>query len=184
MMPEEIFVKIDKVTFSDILRVAKDIFREKTLNLAVVGPHKNGKKLEKILDHSRKIYEESMHSMVYLDYQSIGQLFNWTILKSLFSFGMFKSFHKYIASVLENKHLQKILEFTTVFLGGSPYNTPAFYTLIAHTDFNLGIWYPLGGIHSFILGLKKLCEEQGVKIITGEEVKKIISSITNERNKL
>lgn len=46
---EEIFAKIDKVTVSDILRVAKDIFKEKTLNLAVIGPHKDGKKLEKIL---------------------------------------------------------------------------------------------------------------------------------------
>ena len=49
MTPNEIFAEIDKVTVSDILRVAKDIFKEKTLNLAVVGPHKNGKKLEKIL---------------------------------------------------------------------------------------------------------------------------------------
>jgi predicted Zn-dependent peptidase len=49
MMPEEIFVKIDKVTVSDILRVAKDIFREKTLNLAVIGPHRDTKKLQEIL---------------------------------------------------------------------------------------------------------------------------------------
>ena len=49
MTPKEIFAKIDKVTVSDILRVAKDIFKEKTLNLAVIGPHKDGKKLEKIL---------------------------------------------------------------------------------------------------------------------------------------
>lgn len=49
MTMPQIFAEIDKVTVSDILRVAKDIFREKTLNLAVIGPHKDGKKLEKIL---------------------------------------------------------------------------------------------------------------------------------------
>lgn len=49
MSMEEIFAKIDKVTADDILRVAKDIFKEKTLNLAVIGPHRDGKKLEKIL---------------------------------------------------------------------------------------------------------------------------------------
>jgi len=49
MTPREIFAKIDKVTVSDILRVAKDIFKEKTLNLAVIGPHKNPKKFQKIL---------------------------------------------------------------------------------------------------------------------------------------
>jgi predicted Zn-dependent peptidase len=49
MTPKEIFANIDKVTASDILRVAKDVFKEKTLNLAVIGPHKDSKKLEKIL---------------------------------------------------------------------------------------------------------------------------------------
>ena len=45
----EIFEKIDKVTESDILRVAKNVFQNKKLNLAVIGPHKDGKKMEKIL---------------------------------------------------------------------------------------------------------------------------------------
>jgi len=49
MMPEEIFAKIDKVTAADILRVAKDIFKEKTLNLAIIGPHKNEKKIKSLL---------------------------------------------------------------------------------------------------------------------------------------
>jgi len=45
----EIFAKIDKVTADDILRVAKDVFRENTLNLAVIGPHRDAKKIEKLL---------------------------------------------------------------------------------------------------------------------------------------
>ncbi|PIP27501.1 MAG: hypothetical protein COX30_01560 [Candidatus Moranbacteria bacterium CG23_combo_of_CG06-09_8_20_14_all_39_10] len=49
MTPEEIFARIDKVTVSDILRVAGDIFQEKTLNLAIIGPHKDSKKLVNLL---------------------------------------------------------------------------------------------------------------------------------------
>lgn len=45
----EIFKKIDKVTQEDILRVAKDIFRNEKLNLALIGPHKKSKELEDIL---------------------------------------------------------------------------------------------------------------------------------------
>lgn len=46
---KEKFALIDKVDENDILRVAKDIFQTKKLNLAVVGPHKNLKEFEKIL---------------------------------------------------------------------------------------------------------------------------------------
>jgi predicted Zn-dependent peptidase len=49
MTIQEIFTCIDKVTVSDILRVAKDIFRSNKLNLAVVGPYKSKKDLEKLL---------------------------------------------------------------------------------------------------------------------------------------
>lgn len=49
MTMEKIFAEIDKVTAKDILRVAKEIFQPNKLNLAVVGPHRDGKRLEKIL---------------------------------------------------------------------------------------------------------------------------------------
>jgi predicted Zn-dependent peptidase len=50
MTPKEVFAKIDEVTAGDILRVSKDIFKNNKLNLAIVGPHKNSKALEKILN--------------------------------------------------------------------------------------------------------------------------------------
>jgi len=37
--------RIDEVKKSDIIRVARDVVREKNLNLAIVGPHKNKKKI-------------------------------------------------------------------------------------------------------------------------------------------
>jgi len=49
LTPEEIFAKIDKVRESDILKVAKDIFQPKKLNLALIGPFKDKAKFQKLL---------------------------------------------------------------------------------------------------------------------------------------
>jgi len=49
MKRAEIFQRIDRVTPGDVLSVAKEIFQNKRLNLAVIGPHKNSEKLKKIL---------------------------------------------------------------------------------------------------------------------------------------
>ncbi|MFA6183519.1 MAG: pitrilysin family protein [Parcubacteria group bacterium] len=49
LTPKDIFKKIDEVTAADILRVAKDIFVNDKLNLAVTGPHKKSKELEEML---------------------------------------------------------------------------------------------------------------------------------------
>jgi len=46
--PEEILRQIDKVKKNDILRVARDIFRNEKLNLAIIGPIEDKKYLERI----------------------------------------------------------------------------------------------------------------------------------------
>ncbi len=48
-LPEERSGKIDAVTSEDVRRVAKMIFRPERLNLAIIGPQKSVKKLEKML---------------------------------------------------------------------------------------------------------------------------------------
>jgi predicted Zn-dependent peptidase len=47
--PEEILCQIDKVKKDDILRVARNIFVNNNLNLALIGPVEDSKKLESIL---------------------------------------------------------------------------------------------------------------------------------------
>jgi len=49
VLPKEKAKLIDAVTALDVLRVARDIFQNKKLNLAVIGPKANKVKLEKLL---------------------------------------------------------------------------------------------------------------------------------------
>jgi len=46
---KEKFAKIEKVTISDIQRVARNIFKPEKLNLALIGPFKDKKRFEKLL---------------------------------------------------------------------------------------------------------------------------------------
>lgn len=47
--PEEIMKKIDEVTDEDIRSVARDIFRQNTLNLAIIGPYKDSERFSRLL---------------------------------------------------------------------------------------------------------------------------------------
>lgn len=49
LTPEEVFKKIDQVSANDILKVGKDIFSPKNLNLALIGPFKEKEKFRKLL---------------------------------------------------------------------------------------------------------------------------------------
>jgi phytoene desaturase len=147
-------------TITDDLKANEEVF-ERTEPGA-------GMKLRKFVEKSKWIYERSMKELVRLDYESLLPLLKPSLLKDLFSFRLTESYHHYVASYFRNPDLQKIMEFMTVFLGGSPYNTPAFYNLIAHVDFNLGSWYPKGGIHQVPKALEALCQKYGVEILKSQ----------------
>jgi predicted Zn-dependent peptidase len=49
LTPREKFAKLDKVTLSDVQKVAQNIFRPEKLNLALIGPHKDKSKFQKLL---------------------------------------------------------------------------------------------------------------------------------------
>lgn len=49
LTPREKFAKLDKVTLDDVQKAAQDIFKPEKLNLALIGPHKDKSKFQKLL---------------------------------------------------------------------------------------------------------------------------------------
>jgi len=47
--PQELIAKIDRLTVSDIEKVAKKYFKKSTLNLAIIGDFKDKTRFEKLL---------------------------------------------------------------------------------------------------------------------------------------
>jgi len=50
LAPAEIFKKIDAVTTADVAKVANDLFKNKNLTLAIIGPYKNKNQFKKLLE--------------------------------------------------------------------------------------------------------------------------------------
>lgn len=69
---------------------------------------------------------------------------------------------RYIARSFRDPRLQHILEYTMVFLGASPYEAPALYSLMSALDFQEGVYYPRGGIYTIIDSLVALGTSLGV----------------------
>jgi len=84
---------------------------------------------------------------------------------------IFQSFSGHIRKFFKNDKLLRLIEFPILFLGATPENTPALYSLMNYADISLGTWYPEGGMHKIIEGMLSLAEEKGVEVLTGQEVK-------------
>lgn len=130
-------------------------------------------KLKKFLAEAQYKYEVGMNEFVFKPGNSLMEFADVRVLKSLFRLQMLSSVSSQIRSLFRNPKLIKLLEFPVLFLGATPQNTPAMYSLMNYADLVLGTWYPMGGMHKIIEGMIKVATELGVKIKLDQEVKEI-----------
>ncbi len=122
--------------------------------------------LKTFLDEAEYKYKVGMNEFVWKPGHSISEFIDFRVVKSLFKLQMFSSIDKQIKKLFDNPKLIKILEFPVLFLGATPSDTPALYSLMNYADLKLGTWYPLGGMHKVIEGMVSLARELGVHFET------------------
>jgi phytoene desaturase len=82
-------------------------------------------------------------------------------------------YHQVAAYFNHNDKLAKAFSFHSMFLGLSPFDALAMYSLITYADLALGMWYPMGGIYSLVEDMLSLADEMGVQVRTNAPVAQI-----------
>ena len=62
-----------------------------------------------------------------------------------------------------------------MYLGGSPYDLPGLFSILAYGELAYGLWLPKGGIYGLVRGIEKLARELGVVVRTSAPVAKILT---------
>ncbi|MFB6156813.1 MAG: phytoene desaturase family protein [Haloferacaceae archaeon] len=129
-----------------------------------------GAALEEYLDDAREAYEVGMSEFVYEDRSRLRDWLDPSLARAARGLTLLGSMDDHVGEYFDHPKLRQLVEYTLVFLGGSPYNTPALYTLMSHVDYGLGVYYPTGGMASVVDGVAELGRELGVTYETGTEV--------------
>jgi phytoene desaturase len=131
------------------------------------------KNLRYFLQEAEYKYKVGINEFVHKPGNSIMEFADMRVLKSMFRLQMLQSMATHVRKLFKNPKLISLLEFPVLFLGATPQNTPALYSLMNYADMSLGTWYPMGGMHKIVEGMVALAKEKGVKILLNEEVTKI-----------
>lgn len=132
-----------------------------------------GDALEAYLEKSELNYEVGMEHFVYKDRPRFRDWADFDVLKNARGLSLVGSMQDHVEEYFEHPKLQQIMQYTLVFLGGSPNNTPALYNLMSHVDFNLGVHYPEGGLGGVVDGIAELGTELGITYHTNQPVEAI-----------
>jgi len=126
--------------------------------------------LDDYLAEAERTYEVGMDHFVYEDRARFRDLLDPSIVRAAPALTHLGSMQDYVADYFDEPKLQQLLQYTLVFLGGSPHNTPSLYNLMTHVDFELGVYYPEGGMYSLVEALSSLGRELGVTYRTDADV--------------
>lgn len=153
-----------------------DVFSDipKSLELFEKLEPGSSEKFLQFLKESEFKYDISLRSFLYKNYDSILDFINEDSLKYGLKLNIFSKMQKYVEKYFKTPEMQKIMQYTLVFLGSSPYNTPAIYSVMTHVDFNGGVFFPMGGIRSIIDAMVKVGNKLGIEYKTNSTVNKII----------
>jgi len=121
-----------------------------------------GAAFEDYLAEAERTYETGMEHFVYEDRSRPSDWLDPGLAKHGRGLSFLGSMENHVADYFEHPKLRQIVQYSLVFLGGSPSNTPALYNLMSHVDFGLGVWYPEGGMGGVVDALVELGSELGV----------------------
>jgi phytoene desaturase len=137
-----------------------------------------GDALECYVEKSDETYQLSLKHFLYSNFTSPKDFLHSDILKRAGKMAILAttSIDSYVKKFVSHPHLKQILEYPMVFLGTSPFNAPALYSLMSALDFKEGVFYPRGTMYAIVERMVALGNTLGVQYHYDSPVKRIAIS--------
>jgi phytoene desaturase len=121
-----------------------------------------------------KHYKISLEKFVGRNFFSIFDYFSLKNLPLIFQLKALDKHYRNTGRFFTDERLKAAFTFQNMYLGLSPYDAPATYSLLQYTELAEGVWYPMGGMYAAIEALSKIAKKLGVKFMLNTPVQKLI----------
>ena len=126
------------------------------------------------LGEAGRIYDLAMPKMLGRDFRSLPEFINPRMLKLFLQVKAATRHTSYVRRFFKDARLQMAFTFQDMYMGLSPYESPATYSLMQYTELADGLWYPLGGMYRVTEALTAIAEKLGVHFLYNAQVEQIL----------
>src|SRR5215217_1955074 len=140
----------------------------------------SAERLKQSLLEAEYKYRAGMDKLVYKPGLSLMEFADMDLIRGVFKLQVFTSFSKHVRKFFKHPKLIALMEFPVLFLGATPEDTPALYSLMNYAGLKLGTWYPKGGFGKVISAMKEVAERQGVNFHFNEETAQLRKAQDNK----
>ena len=126
------------------------------------------------LEEGGRHYRLSLDHLVRRDFRSLPEFINPRNILLFLQLKALTRHTTYAQRFFKDPRLQIAFTFHDMYMGLSPYESPATYSLLQYTELTDGLYYPMGGMYSVSTALTRLAENLGVTFLYNAPVEKIL----------
>ena len=95
-------------------------------------------------------------------------------LEEMSRLSVWRSLDGELRRFFKSRYIREALGSYGMYLGGSPFELPGLFSILAYGELAYGLWLPKGGIYGLVEGIARLATELGVRIHTGQRARRIV----------
>jgi phytoene desaturase len=118
-------------------------------------------------------YQLSMGHLVNRNFRGPTEFYNFKNLVLLFRLKALKKHFSNVGRYFKDQRLRTAFTFQDMYVGLSPYEAPAIFSLLQYSEMANGVWFPMGGMYRIIEVLAEIARRSGVQFIYNTPVAKI-----------
>ena len=118
-------------------------------------------------------YKDSLRYFVGRNFYSLLDYFSPRNLPLLFKLKALVKHYDNIGNFFQDPRLKAAFTFQNMYLGLSPYDAPATFSLLQYTELADGVWFPMGGMYRIIETLVEITERHGATFVYNAPVQQI-----------
>lgn len=130
------------------------------------------KNMLRYLDKGGRLFQDTVEKVIRRNYDSVFQyILNLTTVNPSHLPVLFRNFWQQVSQYVSTEEARQIISLVAFFLGRTPFDTSAIYTLLSYTEFQHdGYFNVKGGMYKIVEGLIEELKKENVNIIYDTEI--------------
>ncbi len=129
--------------------------------------------LLRYIQEGQRHYELGIEKLVCPDFRKVTDFFKLSNAPLLFQVKPLVKHYANMSNYFDDPRLKSAFTFQDVYMGLSPFEAPATFSMMPYTELAHGVWYPKGGMYQVVEALMALARQAGVEFVFEKTVERI-----------
>jgi phytoene desaturase len=125
------------------------------------------------LEEGDRHYHLAMKHLVDREFRRAGEFFTPRMIPLLFQVRPLVKHYDNVSRYFREPRLRSAFSFQDVYMGLSPFEAPATFSMMPYTELAHGVFYPRGGMYSIAEAMERMAREAGVEFVYDTTVERI-----------